>query len=91
MAFKAVTSGISETRMMFVSKPAASFARFSSLSGAAQPLTVGASRRLSRARQGAVVLARASTETKPEIAKVCLLLVNDAPPFLYLVQWHRST
>lgn len=70
MAFKAASVGISESRTMFVTKPTASFTRCSSFSGAAQPLAAGASRRMSRARQSGIVLARASTETKPEIAKV---------------------
>ena len=61
---------------MFVTKPTASFTRCSSFSGAAQPLAAGASRRMSRARQSGIVLARASTETKPEIAKVCLVSID---------------
>ncbi|EIE23215.1 hypothetical protein COCSUDRAFT_63572 [Coccomyxa subellipsoidea C-169] len=51
-------------------KPTTSFTRCSSIFGAAQPLATSSSRRTSRARHAGAVLARASTDTKPEIAKV---------------------
>lgn len=81
---KAVTLGTSLATRGSVSKTKAtvSFKGRSSFFGVAQPLAACSSRRTPMAAKAGSVTAKASTETKPEIAKVCVVPSDNLPVVL---------